>query len=77
MWGGFSVTLLYTLNAIKNRYMLSSLMGFIGGPLSYNAGVQIGSIIINEQIVYVALAFTWGLVIPFLFYTINQLEDNV
>ena len=77
MWGGFAVTLLYTLNSIKNRYIIASLIGAVGGPLSYNAGVQIGSIIINGTISYIVLAIAWGLVIPFLFYIINRLETNV
>lgn len=76
MWGGFSVTLLYTLNSIKKRYVISGLIGLIGGPLSYNAGVQIGSIIINGSIAYMALAVSWGVIIPLLFYIINQLESD-
>ena len=77
MWGGFAVTLLYTLNTIKKRYAISALIGIIGGPLSYNACVQIGSITINGSIAYVSLAISWGLIIPLLFYIINQLDSNV
>jgi len=77
MWAGFSVTLLYSLDSIKNRYLSSGLLGFIGGPLSYNAGVQIGSITLNGLLAYIVLAITWGLIIPFLFYIINQLESDV
>ena len=74
MWAGFSITLLYTLNSIKERYFIAALLGFIGGPLSYNAGVQIGSIIINGSIAYFALALSWGAIVPFLFYIINKLK---
>ena len=77
MWAGFAVTLLYTLQSIKDRYFISGLLGFIGGPLSYNAGVQIGSVIIKGSVAYFTLALTWGIIIPFLFYIINQLESNV
>jgi len=76
MWGGFAVTLLYSLNSIKNRYLISGLIGLIGGPLSYNAGVQIGSIEIDEPLGYIMLAITWGLIVPCLFYVINKLESN-
>ena len=76
MWGGFVVTLLYTLNSIKNHYIISGLIGAIGGPLSYNAGVKIGSIIINGSLAYIILAIIWGLIVPFLFYLINKLESN-
>ena len=76
MWAGFSVTLLYSLDSIKNRYLSSGLLGFIGGPLSYNAGVQIGSITLNGLLAYIVLGIAWGLIIPLLFYIINQLESN-
>tara|TARA_B100000131_G_C17998967_1_gene565736 strand:+ start:458 stop:979 length:522 start_codon:yes stop_codon:yes gene_type:complete len=76
MWAGFSVTLLYSLDSIKNRYFISGILGLIGGPLSYNAGVQIGSITLNGLLSYIALGIVWGLIIPILFYCINQLETN-
>ena len=76
MWGGFAATLLYSLNSIKNRYILSGLIGLIAGPISYNAGVQIGSIEIDEPLGYIMLAITWGLIVPCLFYVINKLESN-
>ena len=74
MWAGFSITLLYTLNKIKNNYNLAMLLGLIGGPLSYQAGAQIGSISVNSYFAYLILSITWGLVTPLLFYIINQLE---
>lgn len=77
MWAGFSITLLYTLIKIKNNYNLAMFLGLIGGPLSYQAGVQIGSITINSNFAYLILSITWGLVTPLLFYIINQLEENV
>ena len=76
MWAGFSVTLLYTLNKIKNNYNLAIFLGLIGGPLSYQAGAQIGSITLNSNFAYLILSMTWGLVTPLLFYIINKLEKN-
>lgn len=76
MWAGFSVTLLYSLDSIKKRYFISGILGVIGGPLSYNAGVQIGSIVLNGLSAYIALAIVWGLIIPILFYFINRIEAN-
>lgn len=77
MWAGFSVTLLYGLDSIKKRYFISGILGLIGGPLSYNAGVQIGSIMLNGLLSYISLGIVWGLIVPILFYCINQLETNV
>ena len=74
MWAGFSVTMLYTLDSIRNKYFYASLIGFFGGPLSYNAGVQIGSLTITSNLSYFLLAIGWGLIIPFLFMVINKLK---
>ena len=76
MWGGFSLTMLYTLDSIRHKYFLSGLLGFIGGPLSYSAGVNIGSLTINKPITYLLLSICWGLIIPFLFYYINKIKES-
>ena len=76
MWGGFSLTMLYTLDSIRHKYFLSGLLGFIGGPLSYSAGVNIGSLTINTPITYLLLSICWGLIIPFLFYYINKIKES-
>ena len=64
------------LDTLQNKYLMAALLGAIGGPLSYNAGVQIGSITLNGLLSYIALGIVWGLIIPILFYCINQLETN-
>ncbi len=74
MWAGFSLTMLYALDSIKTRYFISFLFGFIGGPLSYSAGVKIGSLSITTNFTYVLLAIAWGLVVPLLFKYINSSE---
>ena len=76
MWAGFAITLLYTLDHIKNKYFTSSLLGIIGGPLSYSAGVEIGSITINYSFSYFLLAICWGVVVPLLFYIINLISSD-
>ena len=77
MWAGFSVTLIYTLQSLRENLFLSSILGIIGGPLSYSAGVQIGSITIHNQIAYIFLSIAWGLVVPLIFLAINKFNKNV
>ena len=77
MWAGFAVTLIYTLQSLRENLFLSSLLGIIGGPLSYSAGVQIGSITIHNQIAYIFLSIAWGLVVPLIFLVINKFNKNV
>ena len=74
MWAGFSVTMLYALDSIRYNYVYSFILGFIGGPISYSAGVKIGSLTITSTSSYLLLAIGWGLVIPFLFMIINKLQ---
>tara|TARA_B100001123_G_scaffold393783_1_gene474025 strand:+ start:205 stop:723 length:519 start_codon:yes stop_codon:yes gene_type:complete len=74
MWGGFALTMLYTLDSFRHYYFLSTLLGCIGGPLSYSAGVSIGALKIYSSFTYIILSICWGLVIPFLFYYINKVK---
>ena len=73
MWAGFALSMLYTLESIREKYILSSLLGLDGGPLSYSAGVGIGSITILTTYSYIYLAIAWALIVPLLFkYANNQ-----
>ena len=74
MWAGFAITLLYALDSLRKNYFLSAILGFIGGPLSYSAGVSIGSLEIHSNLAYVFLALAWGMVIPCLFKYINSID---
>ena len=74
MWAGFAITLLYALDNLKEKYIISSLLGFIGGPLSYSAGLSIGSLEIQTNFAYVLLAISWGMVVPLLFKYINSFD---
>jgi len=74
MWAGFALTMLYSLESIRTKYFISSILGFIGGPLSYSAGVRIGSLEINTQFTYILLALAWGLIVPLLFRYMNTLK---
>ncbi len=74
MWAGFSLTMIYTLERIKEKYFISSLLGFVGGPLSYSAGVGIGSLDIQTNFAYVFLAVSWAIVVPLLFRYVNSFD---
>lgn len=74
MWAGFSLSMMYTLEVIKNNYTISALLGFVGGPLSYSAGVGIGSIEIHTITSYILLALAWAVVVPLLFKYANTYD---
>ena len=72
MWAGFSITLIYTLDKLQNKYFLASLLGLVGGPLSYQAGVGIGSITITNNTSYMILAIAWAFSVPLLLSLIKS-----
>ena len=74
MWAGFSLSMMYTLESIKNKYIISSFLGLIGGPLSYSAGVGIGSLEIHTLNSCILLALAWAVVVPVLFKYANTYD---
>ena len=76
MWAGFSITLIYTLDKLQNKYFLASLLGLVGGPLSYQAGVGIGSITITNNTSYMILAIAWAFSVPLLLSLIKYFSNN-
>ncbi len=74
MWAGFALTMLYALDSIKTKYFISALLGLIGGPLSYSAGVGIGSLSIQSNFAYILLSISWGAIVPLLFKYMNSIE---
>lgn len=76
MWGGFAATLNHSLGWLKNRFVLSFVMGAIFGPLSYLAGSKFGAITFNmeQTLTFFVLGIFWGLAIPGLVMLHNTLE---
>ena len=76
MWAGFSITLIYTLDSLQNKYFMAALLGLVGGPLSYQAGDSIGSITINHNYSYIVLAIAWAIAIPLLLSLIKYFSSH-
>ncbi|MAS00400.1 MAG: hypothetical protein CMH24_03450 [Nitrosomonadales bacterium] len=66
LWMFFAITLNHSLVWLKNRLLLSSLFGAIGGPLAYIAGEKLGAITITQQFSLVLLSIGWALITPIL-----------
>ncbi len=75
LWFNFAICMFISLSWLDRRYILSSLFGFIGGPLSYIAGESFGAISIGEQLLNSALVIGvfWGLITPLIFFLKNQI----
>jgi hypothetical protein len=50
---------------LKGRPWLASLLGALGGPLSYMAGEKLGGIRLeNPEMALLALALAWAVIMP-------------
>ena len=77
MWAGFCLTINHSLAWLKGNMVLSFLLGFIFGPLSYLAGQKMGVIIFNFDIFTLfVLAFAWGICIPILYWINSKINNN-
>jgi hypothetical protein len=75
MWIQFATILPYCLSWLSRRYVLSSLLGFTGGPLAFFGGARLGAVtFLPPQLPhYLMLGLLWGLAFPFLVWSADQL----
>ena len=78
MWALFATTLNVALRWLKNRWMLASLFGAIGGPLAYFAGNKLGAVIFFDTTLALAsLALGWAIIMPLLMRLSMRLDGFV
>ena len=68
MWINFALTLNGSMRWLHGRYGLAAVLGAIGGPLAYVAGIKLGAAELqaSEAVVYGVLAVTWAIAVPVL-----------
>jgi len=67
MWALFATTLNASMNWMKGRLLLASLMGAVFGPLSYMGGARLGGLeFVNFEAAMMALAAAWAVAMPLL-----------
>ena len=67
MWALFATTLNVSMKWMKNKYLLASLFGAIGGPVAYYAGYRLGAVeFSNTLIALVAVGIGWAIIMPLL-----------
>jgi hypothetical protein len=75
MWGLFATTLNVSLGWLRGRPVLATLMGAVGGPLSYLAGEKLGGIeLLAPTAALLALAVAWGIAMPLLAWLATRLD---
>lgn len=66
LWLSFASTLHYSLSWLQKRYVLATLFGAVGGPLSYYAGHRFGALTLGQDIIssLVFVSICWGIITP-------------
>jgi hypothetical protein len=66
MWLQFATLLHFALSWLSGRYLLSAVLGAVGGPMAYLAGEGVGAAIFPQGRRYslTVLAFVWFFLLP-------------
>ena len=76
MWINFALTLNGSMRWLHGRYLLAAVLGAIGGPLAYVAGVKLGAaaLLASSTLVYGALAVVWAGAVPLLVWVTDRVN---
>ncbi len=70
LWIGFATLPRFSLAWLAHRPALAALLGAVGGPLSYAAGIRLGAVAVGSQpvLTWLALSAEYALATPFLLW---------
>lgn len=68
LWMQIATLLRFSLSWVSGRYLLASLLGFVGGPLAFSAGARLGAADLHPSRVlsYASFAVVWAAALPLL-----------
>lgn len=66
LWAMFATLLNSSLSWMRRRYVLGTLFGAVGGPLSYFAGQRLGALTLHSPIAWssAAVSLEWAIAMP-------------
>jgi hypothetical protein len=75
MWVLFASTLNVSMRWLRGKYLMASIFGAVGGPMSYVAGAKLGAVEFGQaQPALIALAVGWALAMPALLRLARQFD---
>lgn len=66
LWISFSTTYFSSFEWLRQRYFLAAIIGFLGGPLAYFAGMKLNALYLGDNILYslTIIGIIWGIAVP-------------
>ena len=75
LWAAFATTLNVSLRSLRRRYVLIALLGAVGAPLAYAAGVRLGALQwVRPVPALLTIAIGWALALPLLGKTAQRFD---
>ena len=76
LWMQFATILPFSLRWLSNRYWLSAVLGFIGGPLAYYAGEAAGAVVFLAPRLphFLLVGLFWSLALPAVVWVSDRLD---
>ena len=75
LWANFALIMNGCISWLHGRYFLAAVLGFMGGPLSYFGGINLGAASAGGSLVMLllAVAMTYAMVTPLLLFLAQHL----
>jgi hypothetical protein len=75
LWAMFATTLNVSLRWMRSRAWVAAVFGFLGGPLAYYGGAQLGALqFIMAGPVFVFIAVGWAIITPLLMQAAQRMD---
>ena len=66
LWANFAILLDHSLSWLRGRPALAAVLGALGGPAAYLAGVRLGALAVSGNYGTILIGIAWALAMPFL-----------
>jgi hypothetical protein len=77
LWTNFATVLNVSLKKLHGRYLLSAVLGYIGGPAAYYSGAKLGAMTsIPDTGDLLVLAAVWAAAVPALFWIAARINKK-
>lgn len=77
LWMNFAATLNVSLKRLHGRYLLTAILGSIGGPAAYYSGAKLGAMTaIPETGDLLVLSAAWAVAVPALFWIAGRINQK-